>query len=103
FTLVLSVMTSLLFGMLPAFTARKVNCRSFMAERTVATLGSPRLRQALIAGEGALTADVSTALVLTRSPGILSSDSGTHPQGELDKHSEDSAVWVTGGRIWVKP
>src|SRR5262249_59423296 len=51
FTLGLSVLTSLLFGMLPAFAARKVDCRSFMAERTVATIGSPRLRQPLISGE----------------------------------------------------
>ena len=65
FTLALSVMTSLLFGMLPAFTARKVDCRSFTAERTVATFGSPRLRQALIAGEVALT------VVLLAGAGLL--------------------------------
>src|SRR6516165_565191 len=55
FTLTLSLVTSLLFGMLPAFAARRVDFRSSMAERTVAAVGSPRLRQALIAGEVALT------------------------------------------------
>src|SRR5690242_13143858 len=35
FTLVVSVLTSLLFGMLPALVARKVEFRSAMAERTV--------------------------------------------------------------------
>src|SRR5262244_3996953 len=41
FTLALSLVTSLLFGMLPAFAARRVDFRSSMAERTVAAIGSP--------------------------------------------------------------
>jgi len=65
FTLALSVMTSLLFGMLPALAARKVDFRSSMGERTVAAIGSPRLRQALIAGEVALT------VVLLAGAGLL--------------------------------
>jgi predicted permease len=65
FTLGLSVLTSVLFGMLPAFVARKVDFRSSMAERTVAAIGSPRLRQALIAGEVALT------VVLLAGAGLL--------------------------------
>ena len=65
FTLGLSVLTSLLFGMLPALAARRVDFRSSMAERTVATIGSPRLRQALIAGEVALT------VVLLSGAGLL--------------------------------
>jgi macrolide transport system ATP-binding/permease protein len=65
FTLALSVLTSLLFGMLPAFAARKVDFRSSMTERTVAGIGSPRLRQALIVGEVALT------VVLLAGAGLL--------------------------------
>jgi macrolide transport system ATP-binding/permease protein len=65
FTLALSVLTSLLFGMLPALGARKVDFRSSMAERTVAAIGSPRLRQVLIAGEIALT------VVLLAGTGLL--------------------------------
>jgi len=65
FTLALSVLTSLLFGLLPAFAARKVDFRTSMAERTVAAIGSPRLRQALIAGEVALT------VVLLAGAGLL--------------------------------
>jgi predicted permease len=65
FTLALSVMTSLLFGMLPAFAARKVDFRASMTERTVAAIGSPRLRQGLIAGEVALT------VVLLAGAGLL--------------------------------
>jgi predicted permease len=55
FTLVVSLFTSVLFGMLPALTTRKVDLRSSMAGRSVARGGSVRLRQALIAGEVALT------------------------------------------------
>src|SRR5262249_31798577 len=55
FTLALCVLTSVLFGMLPAFAASKMDFRASMAERTVASIGNPRLRQALIAGEVALT------------------------------------------------
>jgi len=65
FTLALSVLTSLLFGMLPSFAARRVDFRSSMAERTAAGIGSPRLRQALIAGEVALT------VVLLAGAGLL--------------------------------
>ena len=55
FTLLVSVLTSLLFGMLPALSTRSVDLRSSMANRTVARTGSLRLRQLLIAGEVALT------------------------------------------------
>jgi predicted permease len=65
FTLVVSALTSLLFGMLPALAASKVDFRASMADRTVATMGSPRLRQALIAGEVALT------VVLLAGSGLL--------------------------------
>lgn len=65
FTLVVSVLTSLLFGMLPALAARKVDFRSSMGGRTVARIGSPGLRLALIAGELALT------VVLLAGSGLL--------------------------------
>ena len=65
FTLVVSVLTSVLFGMLPALATRKVDLRSSMAGRGVARAGSVRLRQALIAGEVALT------VVLLAASGLL--------------------------------
>lgn len=56
FTLALSMLTSILFGMLPALAARKVDLRSSMGGgRRVAAAGSKRLRQALIVGEVAVT------------------------------------------------
>jgi macrolide transport system ATP-binding/permease protein len=65
FTLVASVLTSILFGMLPALATRKVDLRSSMAGRAVARAGSVRSRQALIAGEIALT------VVLLAASGLL--------------------------------
>ncbi len=65
FTLAVSLLTSLLFGMLPALAARKVDLRSSMAKRTVAKIGSPRIRQVLIAGEVAIT------IVLLAGSGLL--------------------------------
>jgi predicted permease len=55
FTLLLSVLTSVLFGMLPALATRKFDLRSAIASR--AAVGGDRLglRQALIVGEVALT------------------------------------------------
>jgi predicted permease len=55
FTLLVSVLTSLFFGMLPALFTRRVDLRSSMATRGVARSGSLRLRQSLIVGEVALT------------------------------------------------
>src|SRR5579864_5712743 len=65
FTLAVSLLTSVLFGMLPALTARNVDLRSSMASRAVASGGSVRLRQGLIAGEVALT------VVLLAGSGLL--------------------------------
>jgi len=65
FTLVTSVLTSVLFGMLPALVTRKVDLRSSMASRAVAGAGKMRLRQALIAGE------VSLTIVLLAASGLL--------------------------------
>src|SRR5271157_789357 len=65
FTLVTSVFTSVLFGMLPALLTRRVDLRSSMASRAVAGGGKMRLRQALIAGE------VSLTVVLLAASGLL--------------------------------
>jgi macrolide transport system ATP-binding/permease protein len=55
FTLAASTLTGVLFGMLPALAVRKVDLRSSMASRAVTGGDRLRLRQALIAGEVALT------------------------------------------------
>ena len=65
FTLLLSLLTSILFGMLPALATRKVDLRSSLASRSLAGMGSQRLRQILIAGEVALT------VVLLAASGLL--------------------------------
>jgi macrolide transport system ATP-binding/permease protein len=65
FTLVATLLTSVLFGMLPALATRKVDLRSSMAGRSVARGGGLRLRQTLIAGEVALT------VVLLAASGLL--------------------------------
>jgi predicted permease len=65
FTLSLSLLTCVLFGMLPALAMRKVDLRSYIPNRGVIGAGSLRLRQWLIAGEVALT------VVLLASAGLL--------------------------------
>jgi predicted permease len=65
FTLGLAVCTSILFGMLPALSTRKIDLRSSMAGRTVIATGGVRLRQLLIAGE------VSLTVVLLAAAGLL--------------------------------
>src|SRR6266436_1392639 len=65
FALTVSLLTSVLFGMLPALASRNVDLRSSMASRAVAGGGSLRLRQGLIAGEVALT------VVLLAASGLL--------------------------------
>ncbi|MGA3048924.1 MAG: ABC transporter permease [Terracidiphilus sp.] len=55
FTLVVSLLTSVLFGMFPALAVRKVDLRSSMASRSVFGGDRLRLRQVLIASEVALT------------------------------------------------
>ncbi len=55
FTLLVSLLTGVLFGMLPALTAQRLDLSSSMAGRGVARVGSVRLRQTLITGQVALT------------------------------------------------
>lgn len=65
FTFVVSVLTSILTGMLPALAARKINLRGSMIARSVAGSERLRLRQTLIIGEVALT------VVLLAASGLL--------------------------------
>jgi macrolide transport system ATP-binding/permease protein len=65
FTLSLSLLTSVLFGMLPLLATRKIDLRSSIGSRGVVSAGSVRLRQGLIAGEVALT------VVLLAAAGLL--------------------------------
>src|SRR5579863_1531099 len=65
FTLSLSLVTSVFFGMLPAFATRRIDLRSSMPTRGATGAGSVRLRQGLIAGEVALT------VVLLAAAGLL--------------------------------
>ncbi len=65
FTLFLALLTSLLFGILPALTCRKVDLRSSIVSHSIIGARSIRLRQGLIAGEIALT------LVLLAAAGLL--------------------------------
>lgn len=55
FTLAVALLTSILFGMLPALATRRIDLRSSMASRGVGSAERQRLRQTLIAGEVALT------------------------------------------------
>ncbi|MGB8131012.1 MAG: ADOP family duplicated permease [Candidatus Angelobacter sp.] len=65
FTLGLALGTSILFGMLPALGARKIDLRSSIAGRSVIATGGIRSRQFLITGEVALT------VVLLASAGLM--------------------------------
>ncbi len=65
FTFLLSLLTSVFFGMLPALTTRRIDLRSAITSRGVIGGGTVRLRQALIAGEVALT------VVLLAAAGLL--------------------------------
>lgn len=64
FAMLVSLGTSVLFGMLPAMTARRFDLRSAMGTRAVAGAGHIRLRQLLIAGEVALTVVLLAASAL---------------------------------------
>ncbi|HUH62404.1 MAG TPA: ABC transporter permease [Terracidiphilus sp.] len=94
FTLVVSLSTSVLFGMLPALASGRVEIRSSLASRALVSAGSIRLRQALIAGEIALT------VVLLLGAGLLirtlihleTMPPGFNPQGVMTaKASVDDA------------
>jgi len=65
FTTIVTVFTSILFGMLPAFASSRIDLRSSLANRVSSSAQSVRFRQVLIAGEVALT------VVLLAGSGLL--------------------------------
>jgi macrolide transport system ATP-binding/permease protein len=65
FALLMSLLSSVLFGMLPALAARNLDLRSAIAGRPSAGLSSIRVRQALIAAE------VSFTVLLLAGAGLL--------------------------------
>jgi predicted permease len=94
FSLAASILTSVLFGMLPTLALRRLDLRSFMASRTVAGVERLRLRQALIAGEVALTVVLLAAsgLLIRTLIHLQSLPPGFNPQGVMTaKASLDDA------------
>jgi macrolide transport system ATP-binding/permease protein len=93
FTLCLALLTSLLFGMLPAIATRKLDLRSSVTSRAVIHSGRVRLRQALIAGEVALTVVLlaGTGLIIRTLVHLETLPAGFNPTGVLTaKASLDS-------------
>jgi len=93
FTLILSLATSLLFGMLPALATRKVDLRSSIASHATSS-GGLRLRQTLIAGEIALTVVLLAAagLLIRTLVHLETLPAGFNPHGVLSaKASLDDA------------
>lgn len=94
FTLVASVLTSVLFGMLPALALGRIDLRAFLASRTVAGAERLRLRQALIAVEVALTVVLlaSSGLLIRTLVHLQTLPPGFNPQGVMTaKASLDDA------------
>lgn len=94
FTLVLSLLTSVLFGMLPALTSGRVDIRSSITSHSVLGAGSFRLRQGLIAGEVALTVVLLAAagLLIRTLVHLETMPPGFNPEGVLSaKASLDDA------------
>jgi predicted permease len=94
FTLVISMFTSVLFGMLPALAVRRVDLRSAMATRAIAGAERLRLRQILIAGEVALTVVLLSAsgLLIRTLIHLQSLPPGFNPSGTMTaKASLDDA------------
>jgi len=94
FALSVSLATSVLFGMLPALATRRLHLRSAIAGRATSAKQTLRLRQALIAGEIALTVVLLTGSgLLIRSLIYLETQpAGFNPTGVLTaKASLDDA------------
>jgi predicted permease len=94
FSLAASILTSVLFGMLPALALKRIDLRSFMATRTIAGVERLRLRQALIVGEVALTVVLLAAsgLLIRTLIHLQSLPPGFNPQGVMTaKASLDDA------------
>jgi len=94
FSLVASILTSVLFGMLPVLALKQIALRSFMASRTIAGVERLRFRQTLIAGEVALTVVLLAAsgLLIRTLIHLQSLPPGFNPQGVMTaKASLDDA------------
>ena len=94
FSLAASILTSVLFGMLPTLALRRIDLRSFMATRTIAGLERLGLRQALIVSEVALTVVllVASGLLIRSLIHLQSLPPGFNPQGVMTaKASLDDA------------
>ncbi len=94
FTLVVSVLTSVLFGVLPALAVSRIDLRSFMASRTIAGGERLHLRQGLIAGEVALTVVLlaGSGLLIRTLVHLQTLPPGFNPQGVMTaKASLDDA------------
>lgn len=94
FTLVVSLVTSLLFGMLPALGVRRVDLRSSMVSRSTASGERQKLRQALLAGEVALTVVLlaGSGLLIRTLVHLQTLPPGFNPQGVITaKASLDDA------------
>ena len=96
FTLAVAILTSVLFGMLPALALKRIDLRSFMASRTIAGVERLRLRQTLIAGEVALTVVLLAAsgLLIRTLIHLQTLPPGFNPQGVMTaKASLDDALY----------
>ena len=102
FSLTASVLTSVLFGMLPTLALKRIDLRSFMATRTIAGVERLRFRQALIVGEVALTVALLAAsgLLIRTLIHLQSLPPGFNPHGVMtakasldDAHHRDPAVF----------
>ena len=85
FTLAVSVLTTVLFGVLPALGVRRVDLRSSIASRAVAGGERLRLRQVLIAGEVALTVVLlaGSGLVIRSLIHLQTLPAGFNPNGVM--------------------
>lgn len=94
FTFAISVLTSVLVGMLPAFGVRRVDLRPSMSSRAIAGGERLRVRQALIAGEVALTVVLlaASALLIRMLIHLETLPAGFNPQNVMTaKASLDDA------------
>jgi macrolide transport system ATP-binding/permease protein len=94
FTIVVSLLTSILFGMLPALTARRFDLRTSIVSRSMIGAGGVRLRQGLIAGEVALTVVLLAAagLIIRTLVHLETLPPGFNPEGVMTaKASLDDA------------
>jgi predicted permease len=85
FTLAVSVLTSVFFGMLPALVVRRMNLRSSMVGHSYSDSTRTRVRQILIAGEVALTVVLlaSSGLVIRTLIHLQTLPAGFNPQGVI--------------------